>query len=414
MLSADLIVRKVTVDGVTANGLIDSGSNRTIVGPRFPIKERLYLPELSKFIVGFDGSETRVEGESTARISLAGKTNTVRVVHSRTMLAGVDLIIRMDVLHHYKVVMNLGVVTVSTAMAGSGRDPATERLSVEGPNFSASFKEGHWTARWDWKEEPILSKKVGQYAVASEIEAEFDNGVQKWINNGWLRHRQGRLGGPSVPLMAVLQATKNKVRPVLDYREVNSYVHASRAEDDVCAEKMSEWRKFPTNSSTIDIRDAYMQIRVERECSRHQTVRYKGQEYELTGMGFGLNCAPQILKAVVNKVLSVDPEIRAATSAYFDDIIIDEDQVSAARVSAHLKKYGLPCKEPAKLGTATVLGLTVRHGPGGLLWERPETVEARITPSMTRRQLFSLCGKWVGHFPVAGWLRPAASFVKRL
>ena len=32
---------------------------------------------------------------------------------------------------------------------------------------------------------------------------------------------------------------------------------------------------------------------------------------------------------------------------------------------------------------------------------------------MTKRQVFSLCGKLVGHYPVAGWLRVACSFVKR-
>jgi ribonuclease HI len=32
---------------------------------------------------------------------------------------------------------------------------------------------------------------------------------------------------------------------------------------------------------------------------------------------------------------------------------------------------------------------------------------------MTRRQLFSLCGKLVGHYPIAGWLRVACSYVKR-
>ena len=32
---------------------------------------------------------------------------------------------------------------------------------------------------------------------------------------------------------------------------------------------------------------------------------------------------------------------------------------------------------------------------------------------MTKRQVFSLCGKFVGHYPVAKWLRVACSSVKR-
>ena len=32
---------------------------------------------------------------------------------------------------------------------------------------------------------------------------------------------------------------------------------------------------------------------------------------------------------------------------------------------------------------------------------------------MTRCELFSMCGKLVGHYPVAGWLSVACSFMKQ-
>lgn len=32
---------------------------------------------------------------------------------------------------------------------------------------------------------------------------------------------------------------------------------------------------------------------------------------------------------------------------------------------------------------------------------------------LTRRSVFSYCGRLLGHFPVCGWLRDAAAFVKR-
>ena len=37
-----------------------------------------------------------------------------------------------------------------------------------------------------------------------------------------------------------------------------------------------------------------------------------------------------------------------------------------------------------------------------------------MSERMTKRQLFSLCGKLVGHYPVAGWLRIACSYLRRL
>lgn len=36
-----------------------------------------------------------------------------------------------------------------------------------------------------------------------------------------------------------------------------------------------------------------------------------------------------------------------------------------------------------------------------------------LPESLTRRELFSVCGKLVGHYPVAGWLRVACSYIKR-
>ena len=40
--------------------------------------------------------------------------------------------------------------------------------------------------------------------------------------------------------------------------------------------------------------------------------------------------------------------------------------------------------------------------------------EVEVNTAMTRRQLFSWCGQVIGHYPVAGWLRPACGILKRL
>ena len=44
-----------------------------------------------------------------------------------------------------------------------------------------------------------------------------------------------------IPLMAMLQANKQKVRLVMDYREFNKCVDAHTANADVCAQKLREW-----------------------------------------------------------------------------------------------------------------------------------------------------------------------------
>ena len=62
---------------------------------------------------------------------------------------------------------------------------------------------------------------------------------------------------------------------------------------------------------------------------------------------------------------------------------------------------------------AKALGLQItKNKMGQLLWSRgnelPDVLEL-----VTRRELFSICGVLTGHYPVAGWLRVACSFVKR-
>ena len=157
--------------------------------------------------------------------------------------------------------------------------------------------------------------------------------------------------------MAVVQEKKDKVRPVLDFVELNEFVECSGADADVCEEKLRSWRQKSSNCALLDLRDAYMQIGVVDECSKYQIVKFEGDYYMLRRLGFGLNCAPEIMKAVVSKVLSLDENIFKATDHYYDDIIIDLNIVSVEKVKEHLLRFGLATKPAESLCSAKVLGL---------------------------------------------------------
>ena len=43
-----------------------------------------------------------------------------------------------------------------------------------------------------------------------------------------------------IPLMAIVQQNKDKVRPVIDFRELNSHVDAFTSNANVCADKIRE------------------------------------------------------------------------------------------------------------------------------------------------------------------------------
>ena len=186
---------------------------------------------------------------------------------------------------------------------------------------------------------------------------------KSWINNGWLvPYPENKLGPPKglIPLIAVIQQSKQKVRPVLNYRELNDHVDPFMAHADICTEKLREWRRTGLNVSVLDFRKAYLQVRVHQSLWSYQTILFKGQRYCLTRMVFGLNMAPSIMQTIVDAILMKDKCIQRATSAYTDDVYVDKSIVPVARMKEHLYSFGLCSKEPERLQDgARVLGLQV-------------------------------------------------------
>ena len=82
-----------------------------------------------------------------------------------------------------------------------------------------------------------------------------------------------------IPLMAMLQANKQKVRLVMDYWELNKYVDAHTANADVCTQKLREWRQKESNVTVLDLRRAYLQVHIDKSLCPFQTVKIKGQSY---------------------------------------------------------------------------------------------------------------------------------------
>ena len=161
-----------------------------------------------------------------------------------------------------------------------------------------------------------------------------------------------------------------------------------RSSADTCEEKLRSWRQKSSNCALLDLCDAYMQIRVADECSKYQTVKFEGNFYKLSRLGLGLNCAPEIIKAVVSKVLLLDEKIPKATDHYYDDNFIDLNVVSAQVV-----KFGLITKPYENLNSAKVFGLQTYEKKGVFHWRRTE-LKKEINPSnlnsMTKRQVFFL------------------------
>ncbi|XP_076056330.1 uncharacterized protein LOC143034280 [Oratosquilla oratoria] len=116
---------------------------------------------------------------------------------------------------------------------------------------------------------------------------------------------------------------------------------------------------------------------------------------------------------ILTTVLEKTEAMKKGTDSYLDDILIDDTAVPASDVVEHLARFGLVSKEPEPMEGGTMLGLRLeRDGSGNLLFKRGNEIP-NVTDEMSRREIFSLCGKLVGHYPIAGWLRVACSYIKR-
>ena len=116
---------------------------------------------------------------------------------------------------------------------------------------------------------------------------------------------------------------------------------------------------------------------------------------------------------LVDAILTKDKRIQQVTSAYIDDVYVDESTVPTVRVKEHLYSLGLLSKELERLQDgARVLGLQVWGENNSLYWRRGSKIPD-MPCIITQQNIFSPCGKLVGHLPVVGWLHVAVAFIKR-
>ena len=68
--------------------------------------------------------------------------------------------------------------------------------------------------------------------------------------------------------------------------------------------------------SMLDLKNAYLQISVDPDFWKFQTVQHKGESYYLTRLGFGWSIALRIMSEILRTVIKMDPEIANGTDHY--------------------------------------------------------------------------------------------------
>ena len=116
-------------------------------------------------------------------------------------------------------------------------------FTISDKNFDAVFLHGPWTVSWRWTagEPKQLQSRIGECKCtrAQVVHEKYPKEVQSWISKCWLVERKGPVKG-FIPLLTVVQPTKDKVRPVMDFSELNPFIESHTEDDEIaiCADKV--------------------------------------------------------------------------------------------------------------------------------------------------------------------------------
>ena len=277
-----------------------------------------------------------------------------------------------------------------------------------------------WVVSWKWLDGPKSQFGPVSYnceTLPTTHKILLEQEVQGWFKGGFIdsidtndRHKVAGL----LSLIAVEQLHKptTPVRPVLDYRWLNKHIKSSPNEGleypvsaPMC---LRRWRAHETGTMClIDIKKAYLQIFVAQEQTWYQCLRFPTEHdfYRLTRLGFGLSISPKVLRVVLSEILPSDsyPSI----DTYIDDNFLPVADAETVRI--RLREHGFDTKEPEPVNQSRVLGL--QNSPDGTWKRRGPTPKLE---KLTKRGVHSWTGKLVCHLPIAKWLRPCASAIKRM
>lgn len=409
-------------------GLIDSGCSVTLIGKSVVWGRRKERCEIKLETMSGSTIETR---ESVRLCSLRTdncvELGPVQAFVLPDLPLAVDLVIGLDLISKFGLTISPNGkdadVIFHMKNVSLCADHADNVVSViDDDDFRAEFKSGHWVVEWKYdkaiNDDNIVRGNKRCFVRESDYDA-VDDELNVWRDEGIIvRYDKQKHGDIKrfIPLLSVRQekGSNVKVRPVFDYREMNKDIRSHPAgATPLCADRLRQWRQLGRNCSIVDLRKAYLQVHVEPSLWTHQAFCWKGEVFLLTRLGFGLATGPKIMTAIVEKVISSDKKVERAVTSYIDDLFVVEDKLSCEEVRGHFSEWGLQTKPPERLGETDtrILGVKVDQTFG---WGRdglPAKVDS--THVLTRRQVHGILGEWIGHFPVAGWLRVACGYIQR-
>ena len=291
------------VNNRSIKALVDTGCEKSVLLASVCEAGGLRLDGPSRIVSMLNGETTVCKGTVDIRVRVGEQECGVSclvapdLVRDAQMIMGMDSILRLGGVKVGKEVeFGQGGSHCASGVVLGDRESC---LEIEDSDFKAVFDGDHWVVSWKWSsDEPCLVNQTAEYVVSEEDKEEYEKEVDSWIVDGWLEEYDEKVYGVVdgvIPLMAAKQPNKpRKVRPVMDYRELNGWVRSNPGVNSVvCQEKLRSWRRRSSNACLLDLKKAYLQVHVDRSLQRFQAVKVRGKLYVMTRMGFGLVLLPR-------------------------------------------------------------------------------------------------------------------------
>ena len=424
---------------VCVNAALDTGCEMSLATETLLANHNVKIVRDTVPVRMLDGTRFRTLGKATLHIVVSETCRVeLHVLVVKYCSIGTSLVLGSDFIKAVGGVslllegncLSVAIGKVPPVLAAGITSGKSLTLKEDGYELTFDPVQRKWSLQWIWKDkppDPIDPKRtVGEYQVnTSDTQRQlYLKELQQWMDNGWLVKHEHAKHGPIchiLPLMPRVQEHKKStpVRPVLDYRRLNSLIAGTPGADALaCDETLRKWRKFGDRARMLDIKKAYLQVHVASEQLKYQGVKINGELYVLTRMGFGFKNAPRAMNQIVHHVIDSlcrgKEDLREdGVDNFVDDIYVDENVRKVSVVQEAFESYGLPLKPAKDIDGSHVLGMKIsRSQSRELIWNRRDDF-APIIPK-TKRELFSVCGTLTAHYPVCGFLRMSCSWLKRL
>ena len=209
----------------------------------------------------------------------------------------------------------------------------------------------------------------------------------------------------------IVHSTKQKVRLVMDYLELNEYVDVYIASADVCAQKLREWQQQGSNIALLDLCQHTWRSTLTNLCGHSKWWRLRGKDIASTPWDLGWMWH---LKSCSSSSRPWSDRLKLATVPRLHTLMVYSFNKSIcfkAHVKVHLEQFGLTSKNPELLKNGTcVLGFHVWEEHRRLpCWHEGELPTAPNV--LTCRSIFSV---WeINRAFTSVWLAPCCNQVVR-